>query len=230
MPSIAAIIASITCVLMTTSLGAVEPGTITVKLGTTIPRSLEDVKAAGFAWGPKQDVDPATRETCVYLPYGAQFLNYSGPVRGLLSDAGQNAIPEFVSSPGGEGSGQLTYKLEFDRPIRAFRFAIGYAETVLEPTCAAGLEYSADGKTWAIAKEVKGQSLVASPFPGPNTAVDGLDTTTLFLRIYARNTSDTSATTGSGMYLKVRMAGDPSWGDAATTFFTGQARVWLIAK
>lgn len=228
MPPIA-IIASIACIL-TTSLGAVEPGTISVKLGSTIQRSLDDVRAAGFAWGPKQDVDPATRETCVYLPYGGQFLNYHGAVRGLLGDAGPNTIPEFVSSSGGQGAGQLTYKLEFDRPIRAFRFAIGYAETVLDPACAAGLEYSSDGKAWAIAKEVKGQSMVVSPFPGPNTAVDGLDTTTLFLRLYARNTSDPSALTGSGMFLKLRLAGDPSWGDAATTFFTGQARVWLTTK
>lgn len=214
--------------ILATCLAAAEPGTLNIQLGSTIRRSLDDVRAAGFAYGPKQDVDTASGETCVYLPYGARFVNYRGVVKGLLSDAGADAIPQFVSSTGGQAPGQLTYRLDFDRPIKAFRFAIGYAETVLEADCTAGLEYSTDEKTWTIAKEVKGLNAVVSPFPAATTVVDGLNTTTLLLRIYARNPGNPAAT--SGMYLKLRMAGDPSWGDAATTFFTSQPRVWLTAK
>jgi hypothetical protein len=227
MPSLTVLAASSIAALLCAGLTAAEPGTIEVRLGKTISRSLDDVRAAGFAYGPKQDVE-GSGETCVYLPYGARFLNYRGVVKGQLTDAGPDSMPEFVSSSGGQTAGQLTYRLDFDRPIKAFRFAIGYAETVLEPTCSAGVEYSTDEKAWTLAKEIRGESKVVAPFPAAVTAVDGLDTRTLYLRVFARNSSNPAA--NSGMYLKVRLAGNPAWGDSTTTFFTGQARVWLTTK
>lgn len=215
--------------LMALTCLAAEDGALPIGINAQVPRSLDDVKAANFAYGPKQTVDPATGETCVYLPYGNNPKLYWQPVRGTLSDAGADSLAEYVSSPGGAESGALTYKLVLNKAITGFRFAIGYAELVLDPDCVAGLEYSTDGTKWTVARELKGANSVVSPFPG-NVDVRGLDTRVLFLRVYARNANSPTATSGSGMYLKMRISGNASWGDAATTFFDAQPRVWLKAK
>ena len=214
------------CLTLSTTIAAAQDGVVAVKLGQTIARSLDDVKAAGYAYGPKQDADPSTGETRVYLPYGKNPKLYYGEVRGGLGDASATALAEFCSLTSNSRD-ELTYKLEFDKPISGFKFSAGYSELVMGPTCVAGVEYSVDGKDWKTLKETpKGTRSVVAPF-ADKVAATGLNTKTLFLRLYARDSANPAADTGPEMYFKLRISGDPGWGDAATTFFTCQNQIWV---
>lgn len=207
-----------------------EDGVVTVKLGVEVPRTIDDVKAANLAYGPKQDIDPDTGETHVYLPYGNNPALYWGPVDGGLADPKPGSCAEFYSASSDKVAG-LTYKLVFDKPVAAFRCFVGYSELVLAPTCVAGAEYSVDGKTWTTIKEhPKGTRAVAAPFVDKFATITGLDTRMLYVRFYARDGANPTATGGPEMYLKMRISGDVGWGDSATTFFTGQNQIWVTAK
>ena len=61
-------------------------GVVEVKLAAAIQRTWDQVKADGYAYGPKQTYDAKTHETHVYLPYGKDKRWYRD-VRGTLYDA-----------------------------------------------------------------------------------------------------------------------------------------------
>lgn len=198
-------------------------GVVEVKLGATVARTWDQVKADQYAYGPKQEYDAKTEETHVYLPYGKDAKLYS-EVRGTLYDAG-NGLAKFHSADGNTNA-TLTYKLHFDRPIGSFRYFTGWAELGLAADTAAGVEYSSDGKVWQTLAEVKGpKNQPVEPFVN-NAKAAGLKTDTLYIRYYTRNPQDPNAG-GGGRWLQMRLSGDPAWGDAATTFFTNQAQIWV---
>ena len=202
------------------------PGVIEVKLGTTIERTWEQVKADNYAYGPKQEHDAVTGETHIYLPYGSSRKLYH-EVRGSLYDPKRGAVARFHSADGNTNA-VLTFKLHFDRPIGGFRYAANWAELGLATDTAAGVEYSGDGRNWKTIREVKGADKaggIVEPFVRGFKAT-GLNTRTLYLRYYSRDLKNRQAH-GPGRWLQIWMAGDPSWGDAATTFFARQLQLWV---
>lgn len=204
-----------------------ETGVVSVKLGTTIARSWDQVKADKFAYGPKQEFDAASGETHVWLPYGNNSKFYS-EVRGTLYDASETGLAKFHSADGSTNA-LLVYKLQFDKPVSAFRFTFGgLTELGLAANTVAGIEYSADGKSWTTIKEVKGADkgpAMIEPFVKDFKA-DKLNTQTLFIRVYSRDPQNPDGS-GEGRWLQFRMTGDPQWGDAAYSFFNSQPQIWV---
>jgi ferric-dicitrate binding protein FerR (iron transport regulator) len=206
--------------------GTDEPpgGFVDVQVGATIGRTWEQVKADRYAYGPKQAYDAATGETLVYLPYGNNARLYSR-VRGLLYDP-RPGMPAKFHSQDSETGALLTFELRFDRPVGSFRLTDGWTEIELAADTVAGTEYSVDGKNWVTIREVRGAdrlSRVLEPFV-ENFKAAGLDTQALFIRYYTRNPASPEES-GAGRWLQMWLAGDPSWGDAATSFFNRQIQV-----
>lgn len=67
--------------------------------------------------------------------------------------------------------------------------------------------------------------MIIEPLVNQFKATD-LNTDTLSLRFYSRDPQNPQAS-APGRWFKVRMSGDPSWGDAATTFFSCQLQAWV---
>lgn len=193
--------------------------TIEVAVGGTVDRSWDQVKSDAYLYAVQQKFDPATRETRIFLPYGdTRGLYYE--VAGIrLTDLEPGNPPALVAE--GEGAaGQLALKFHFDKPIRAFRLGGGNAE--FQPAHAvAGFEYSIDGKTWKIIHEVGDGGAANQLFDPQKIQADGLNTTDLYLRFYIRDKNN-PAILGRGSRIRIRMGGDPGWGDAAQTFARAQ--------
>jgi len=201
-------------------------GVIEIKVGKTIERTWEQVQADNYAYGPKQDYDAASGETHIYLPYGSNRKLYH-QVRGSLYDPKRGAVAKFHSADGNTNA-VLTFRLHFDRPIGGLRFAANWTELGLAENTVAGVEYSDDGQTWRTIREVKGAEKrrgIVEPFVHGFKAT-GLNTRTLYIRYYSRDPKRPQAH-GPGRWLQIWMAGDPSWGDAATTFFARQLQLWV---
>jgi hypothetical protein len=200
-------------------------GGIEVKLGTTLLRTWDQVKADKFVYGPKQDFDSSSGETHIYLPYGSNAVLYD-EVRGALTDVGPSSLAMFHSSSGNDNA-VLSYKLHFDRRIGTFRFHAGWTELGLGGNTVAGAEYSEDAVSWKTIRQVKGADKPANniePLVEDFKATD-LNTDTLYVRLYTRDPSDPDAN-GPGRWLQVRLSGDPRWRDVATEFFHNQLQVW----
>jgi hypothetical protein len=206
--------------------GRAGAGSIEVKLGTTVERSWEQVKADKYDYGPKQEYDAVAGETHIYLPYGTNSALYD-EVAGALADPAPGSTAMFNSQSGSDNAA-LAFKLHFDQRIGALRFSAGWAEIGVAKNTVAGAEYSEDGRQWKTISEVKGSekdSGAIEPLFKESKAA-GLNTDTLYIRLYTRDPEAPQAS-GPGRWLKLRMSGDPSWGDAATTFFSNQLQVWV---
>ncbi|MBN2474705.1 MAG: endo-1,4-beta-xylanase [Pirellulales bacterium] len=202
-------------------------GTLEIKVGQTIQRTWDDVKKADYVYGPKQEVDPGTKETHAWLPYGNQGV-YFATAGVKLTDPGPDGTgtPLAVTTDGNT-SGRLVFKLHFDRPIAAFRFAAGWSEWGVGSGTVGGVEYSIDGRNWSTLREVSQGGIVEPFVDAGKSKVTGLKTQDLYIRCYSRDESNPGNDFGPGRWMKFRMAGDPAWGDAATTFFNGQMQVWV---
>ncbi len=203
---------------------------IQVKLGKDISRDFKDVKADNYAYGPKQEYFDKTHITHIYLPYGNNTKLY-GELRGRFSDPEPGKVGTFHSTDGGTNA-ILTYKITFDKPIGEFTLSSGRFEYGLVKDTCAGIEYSIDGNSWRTIKEVKGTTeevqegtidKMASDFKA-----DKLKTKTLYIRYYSRSSKEPKEIWGNGRWIKLWLAGDPSWGDAATTFFIHQPQIWVV--
>lgn len=216
--------------LPTVAAGADAPA-LQIHLGKTIERTLAQSTKDNYAWGPKQSYDSGKRETQIFLPYGNHPLLSSSAKNAILSDATKDSFAELYTNDS-HRSLDVVYRLEFDKPISAFRAAIGgYTELVLAPGCAAGVEYSLDGTAWAaLGEPQKGTHAVVQGLVKADTVVTGIDTRLLLLRIYTRDLDHPDAAEGGGQYLKMRVSGDPSWGDAAKTFAKAQNQVWVMPR
>lgn len=209
--------------LMTKPADADAGQTLNIKLGEKVNRTWDDVKAANYAYGPKQDYDDATKETHIWLPYGSTAPFYE--VMGMnMTDAGQGAALGFTVD--GNTQGRFTYKLHFDQSIGAFRLSVGWVEPGLK-NAAAGVEYSLDGQTWIMMKEIADSNSIVNQFTDPfQTKVGNLKTQDLYVRIYSRDKAGPATASAKSYWLKIRMSGDPTWGDASTTFFNSQLQLW----
>lgn len=221
------------CLLLVASsslIGAEIPA-VRVVLGKVVERSYEQLAKEGFVYGPRQTYDSATRETHIFLPYGDGPLVTTGAVNAAFTTAHSGAQAE-VSTLSSSHTMTVQYRLEFSQAIGSFRCLIGpYTELVLAPTSTAGVEYSVDGKTWRpVGTAEKGTRAVVNPLLANTTVIDGLDTRILLLRIVTRDSEHPESDTGPEMYLKMRISGDPAWGDVRTTFFTSQNQIWVTPK
>jgi len=201
-----------------------------VRLGTTIARTWAQVKADGYAWGARQAFDAATGETLVYLPYGRDLSRYAR-VRGMILYDPRPGTPAKAHSRGADADAELAFQLRFDRPVGAFRFDDNWSEIHVAPGGEAGAEYSVDGTTWVTMRAFRGEEGVSGihePLVG-SFAASGLDTRRLLIRYYARSPR-AAAPPGPGRWLQVWMAGDPGWGDIATTFFERQLQIRVAPR
>ncbi len=209
---------------------AAETGkTLEIKLGTEIPRSWDDVKKAAYAYGPKQEFDPSSQETHVWLPYGSKGA-YFETAGVKLTDPGPPEGCPLVMSVNGNASGRLVFKLHFDKPIGGFRFSAGWSEWSVGGDTVGGVEYSVDGQKWTTIRqlaEAKAQARIIDQFVDGQKAFSGLNTRVLYIRCYSRDKNNPEAGSGTGRWMKFRMAGDPAWGDVATTFFNCQFQLWV---
>lgn len=202
--------------------------TLEIKLGTTIRREWEDVKQAGYAYGPKQEYEPLTGQTHVFLPYGnkGEYFETAGVVFTDPGSAG-TGVSE-VHTIDGNTSGRLVYKLHFDKPTSGFRIFAGWSEWGVTDSTVGGIEYSTDGQKWTVIREAH-EARIIEPFIVHNSFMaSGLKTQELYIRCYSRDKNHPEADSGPGRWMKLRMAGDPAWGDASQTFFKSQLQVWLI--
>jgi hypothetical protein len=215
----------------TTGAFAAETGmTLEIKLGTAILRSWEDVKNADYAYSPKQEFDPSTQETHIWLPYGnkGEYFETAG-VKFTEPGPSGTGCP-LVLSTNGSTSGRLVFKLHFDKPIGGFRFSAGWSEWGVGGDSVGGVEYSVDGRKWTTIRqltEAKAQARIIDQFVDSHKTFSGLNTRDLYIRCYSRDKNHPDAESGPGRWMKFRLAGDPSWGDAATTFFNGQFQFWV---
>ena len=211
-------------VIVLVGVARAENGVIEVKLGTTVGRTWEQVKADKYVYGPKQE-HLNSGETHIYLPYGKNAKLYD-EVAGTLSDATPGAVALFHSASGDDNA-VLTFQLHFDQRVGTLRFRAGWAELGLAANTVAGVEYSEDGREWKTIREIKGSDKpgIVEPLVSDFKAAD-LNTDTLFIRLYSRDPKN-PAGSGPGRWLQLRTAGDPNWGDAATSFFTNQLQVWV---
>jgi hypothetical protein len=147
----------------------------------------------------------------------------------LLTDPGPTGTgsPE-VRSIDGNTSGRLVYKLHFDKPISGFRFFASWSQWGMEGDTVGGVEYSADGQKWVGIRDVHETKIVDPLVVHNSFMASGLKTQDLYIRCYSRDKNHPEAESGPGRWMKLRMAGDPAWGDASRTFFKSQFQVWLI--
>lgn len=205
------------CLSATATLGAGDaapPVDVKVTLGQSIERTWDEIRADGYAYGPKQVIDEKTGETRVFLPYGNNPRLYA-ELRGMkLGDTTHDWVATATSDPAASES-VLTYKIVFDKPISAFRPVLGPGKIEIGEGQKAGIEYSVDGSEWKPVVEFKTS---ASPqVLVENFVARDLNTTTLMIRFYARG----------GAKLFFWMSGSPSWGDAASTFVNRQIQIFV---
>jgi hypothetical protein len=222
---------------LTLSLAAVCAGalaaqtgkTLEIKLGETIPRTWDDVKKADYAYGPKQEFEPSTQETHVWLPYGSKGEYFE--VAGVkFTEPGPPEGCPLVVSTADNVSGRLVFKLHFDKPIGALRFSAGWSEWGVGGNTVGGVEYSVDGRKWTTIRQIneaQAQARIIDQFVDGQKTFGGLNTRDLYIRCYSRDKTNPEADSGPGRWMKFRMAGDLAWGDVATTFFNCQFQLWV---
>jgi hypothetical protein len=203
--------------------------TLEIKLGTEIQRSWDDVKKAGYAYGPKQEFDPGTEETHIWLPYGSkgEYFETAGV---KFTEPGPGTGWPLVVTVDNRANGRLVFKLHFDKPIGEFRFCAGWSEWDAGGNSVGGVEYSVDGRKWATIRELhqaKVEPRIIDRFVDGTKTFGGLNTRDLYIRCYSRDKNDPDVQSGPGRWMKFAMAGDPAWGDVATTFFNCQFQLWV---
>lgn len=206
-----------------------KEGEIKVRLGKTIKREYKDVVKDNYAYGPKQDYDKKTKLTQIWLPYGDNKELYAH-TKGIFSNPSpENGMSTFHSCDSSSDA-TLTYKIEFDRPIGEFTLKYGKLEYGLEQGTVAGVEYSTTGKSWKTIREVEGtkpQDVQTILNFVDNFKAEKIKTKTLYIRFYSRSKKEPEKPWGPGRWLQLWLAGDPNWGDIATTFFIHQPQIWV---
>lgn len=201
--------------------------TLEVKLGQTISRSWDDVEKAGYAYGPKQEFDSKTKETHIWLPYGSKGVYYETAGMTMSDPGPQGTGTPLAMTRDGETSGRLVYKLRFDKPVGGFRLAAGWSEWGVGNGSVGGAEYSTDGQKWTLLREVSAGGLVEPLLDPSTTKVSGLHTREIYIRFFSRDKANPGNDFGPNRWMKMRMGGDPAWGDRAETFFKSQLQIWV---
>ncbi len=203
--------------------------TLEIKLGADVPRSWNDLQKAGYAYGPKQEFDPGTEETHIWLPYGnkGEYFQTAGV---KFTEPGSDTGWPLVLTVDDHTSGRLVFKLHFDNPIGGFRFEANWSEWGVGGNTVGGIEYSVDGQRWTTIRELheaKAQARIIDQFVDGKKTFGGLNSRDLYIRCYSRDKSNPDAQSGPGRWMKFAMGGNPAWGDAATTFFDRQLQLWV---
>jgi hypothetical protein len=209
---------------------AAENGkTLEIKLGATIPRSWDDVKKAGCAYGPKQEFDPGAQETHIWLPYGNKG-EYFATAGVKFTEPGPGTGWPLVLTVDDHINGRLVFKLHFDKAIGGFRFYASWSEWGVGGNTVGGVEYSVDGHKWTTIRELreaKPRARIIDEFVDGKKTFGQLNTRDLYIRCYSRDKDHPDAASGPGRWMKFCMGGDPAWGDAARTFFDRQLQLWV---
>ena len=203
--------------------------TLEIRLGADVPRSWNDLQKAGYAYGPKQEFDPGTEETHIWLPYGnkGEYFQTAGV---KFTEPGSDTGWPLVLTVDDHTSGRLVFKLHFDKPIGGFRFDANWSEWGVGGNTVGGVEYSVDGQRWTTIRELheaKAQARIIDQFVDGKKTFGGLNSRDLYIRCYSRDKSNPDAQSGPGRWMKFAMGGNPAWGDAATTFFDRQFQLWV---
>jgi hypothetical protein len=203
--------------------------TLEIKLGADVPRSWNDLQKAGYAYGPTQEFDPGTEETHIWLPYGnkGEYFQTAGV---KFTEPGSDTGWPLVLTVDDHTSGRLVFKLHFDKPIGGFRFDANWSEWGVGGNTVGGVEYSVDGQRWTTIRELheaKAQARIIDQFVDGKKTFGGLNSRDLYIRCYSRDKSNPDVQSGPGRWMKFAMAGNPAWGDAATTFFDRQLQLWV---
>ncbi|MFA7345599.1 MAG: hypothetical protein WC003_14965, partial [Terrimicrobiaceae bacterium] len=177
-------------------------GTVEVKLGEAVPRTYDDVKAAGYAYGPKQEADATTKETHVWLPYGTKGI-YSETVGTKVVDPEPGNAAMMVNGVDGFTCVQWGYKLHFDKPISGLRMSASWAELGLK-NAVAGVEYSVDGQKWTTLYQTEKGGIVNEFLDPATVKATGLKTQDLTIRFYSRSKTDPASPTAEGAWFKIR--------------------------
>ena len=98
----------------------------------------------------------------------------------------------------------------------------------MEAGTVGGIEYSTDGQKWAGIRQVHEAKIVDPLVVHNSFMATGLKTQDLYTAATGGDTIHPEAESGPGRWMKIRLAGDPAWGDASQTFFKSQLQVWLI--
>ena len=179
---------------------AAETGkTLDIKLGQTIQRTWDDVKKAGYAYGPKQEFDPSSQETHVWLPYGSEGRVLRDRRRKIHRSRPCPKDALWCVSVNGNTSGRLVFKLHFDKPIGGFRFSAGWSEWGVGGDTVGGVEYSVDGRKWTTIRELneaKAQARIIDQFVDGQKTFSGLNTRDLYIRCYSRDKNNPEADSG----------------------------------
>jgi hypothetical protein len=207
--------------------GGASGAALEVKLGETISRTWDDVEKDGYAYAPKQEHDPQSGKTRVWLPYGTRGVYYETTGLSLSDPGAAGTGVALATTIDGETSGRLVYKLRFDKPVGAFVIRAGWSEWGVGGGTVGGAEYSVDGRDWTVLREIAAAGIV-EPLLDPAVAkAEGLHTRELYIRFFSRDKADPAAAHGPNRWMKLRLSGDPAWGDRAETFFSNQVQVWL---
>jgi hypothetical protein len=202
-------------------------GTIEIKLGTTVSRTWDDVKTAGYDYGPKQEFDASSKETHIWLPYGAKGVYFEQTGVKLTEPGPDGTGTPLVVSTDGTTSGNLVFKFHFDKPIGSLRFSTGWSEWGVGGDSVGGVEYSTDGKKWTTINEINKPGVI-EPFCDGKKSFPVAKAQDLYIQCYSRDTKNPDAASGpANRWMKFRLAGDPTWGDASTTFFVCQMQLWV---
>ncbi len=202
----------------------VTGNTLDVKIGDAIERTWDDVRADGYRDGPKQAV-LQNGETRIWLPYGRGAGIYYELANARLSDPVPGLPPALLVEEGTASSASVVLKLKFDKPIGGFRLQCGPA--IFRPAGAvAGVEYSTDGQAWKPLAQTDRAGQI-DRFADPDKArAAGLSATDLYLRFYVRGKTNADEIAPDTTF-RLRLGGDPMWGDAAQTFFNAQAQLFV---
>ena len=199
-----------------------------VNLGETISRTWDDVEKDDYAYAPKQAFDAKTGETQIWLPYGSRGVFYETSGIRLSNPGKAGTGSPLATTPDGNTSARLVYKLRFDKPIGGFRAYLGWSEWGVGNGTVGGADYSVDGRNWTILREVAAGGIVEPLLDPAKVKVDGLSTRELYLRFFSRDKANPAAGFGSNRWMKLRLAGDPAWGDRVETFFKVQPQIWVV--
>ncbi|NLB68246.1 MAG: hypothetical protein GX804_00955 [Lentisphaerae bacterium] len=205
----------------------VKSATVEIKLQQTIQRKWEDVEKANYAYGARQKYDAATGETHVWLPYGTAGEYYE--TKGLtISDPGKEGSGcPLATAVDGNTSGRLVYKIRFDKPIGAFRIFTGWSEWGVGNGTVGGAEYSTDGRSWTVLREIDSSGIVEPLLNPDQIKIEDLHASELYIRFFSREKADPAKEYGPNRWMKLRLAGDPAWGDRTETFFNNQIQIWV---
>ena len=148
------------------------------------------MKKADYAYGPKQEFDAATKETHIWLPYGSKGVYFETAGVNFTEPGPEERARPWWSRVDGNTSGRLVFKLHFDQPIAAFRFAAGWSEWGVGNGTVGGIEYSTDGQKWTTIREVSAGGIVEPFVDAGKSKVTGLKTQDLYIRCYSRDKNE----------------------------------------